>query len=99
MSTLEEDAASCGWTPECVALRRKFLKEVDMMKGGHVQMKCADPDCGGSCNACCLAWCSVCHGAEGSLPTRCPGRFMSTLEQEGVQAGRLDYVNGGWCSK
>ena len=28
----------------------------------HVQMVCND-GCGGSCNACCLAWCSVCGGA------------------------------------
>ena len=43
------------------------------MKSGHKQLECKDPDCGGMCNACCLAICTVCGGAEGSLPTECPG--------------------------
>lgn len=43
-----------------------------------------------------LALCKVCGGAEASLPSECPGRRMSPEEQEGVQAGRLDFKGGQW---
>lgn len=62
--------------------------------GGHILHACNDPDCfvcrGG------LALCTVCNGAEGSLPTDCPGRRMSAWEADEVQASRLDYRGGIW---
>lgn len=35
--------------------------------------------------------CHVCGGAEGSLPTCCPGRQMTAEESEAVYAGQLDF--------
>ena len=66
------------------------------MRGGHTQVECKDPDCGGMCNACCLAMCAVCRGVEGSLPTECPGREMTEQEQTQVYEGALDYSGGRW---
>ena len=42
--------------------------------------------------------CDVCGGAEGSLPTDCPGRRMDHDEERQVYAGLLDFrVDcGGW---
>ena len=66
------------------------------MKSGHKQLECKDPDCGGMCNACCLAICTVCGGAEGSLPTECPGVEMTTQESCMVLEGITDYYDGAW---
>lgn len=48
-----------------------------------------------------LAHCKVCGGAEGALPTECPGLKMSPEALDEVYAGRLDYqqVKGGWFWK
>lgn len=43
-----------------------------------------------------LAKCTVCKGAEGSLPSTCPGRPMSYDERELVFTGKLDYFRGKW---
>ena len=40
--------------------------------------------------------CLICRGAEGSLPSRCPGSPMSTETQDGVYAGRLDFDGVAW---
>lgn len=48
------------------------------------------------CQACVLSYCKVCHGAEASLPTECPGRRMSEDEQAWVQSRDLDYYDGKW---
>ena len=66
------------------------------MSGGHKQLECKDPDCGGTCNACCLAMCAVCGGAEGSLPTECPGVKMTTQVECQVYEGVIDYYDGAW---
>jgi hypothetical protein len=52
------------------------------------------------CNICegGLANCLVCHGAEGSLPTQCPGRAMTHDEQDAVMAGTLDFDEGCWLT-
>jgi hypothetical protein len=48
--------------------------------------------CGGG-----LAYCHTCGGAEGSLPTDCPGERMTELREQLVYDGVLDYVRGcGW---
>jgi hypothetical protein len=56
-------------------------------------------DCGGTCSDCCLFICAVCRGAEGSLPTECPGERMDEATQDAVYAGRRDFVGGVWITK
>lgn len=43
-----------------------------------------------------LALCTVCKGAEASLPSDCPGREMTETEQAAVQMGNLDFKDGCW---
>lgn len=43
-----------------------------------------------------LTTCSVCGGAEGSLPTHCPGERMDERLEEAVMAGSLNFVDGRW---
>jgi hypothetical protein len=43
-----------------------------------------------------LAHCKVCNGAEASLPTQCPGKKLTSGEEDMIQAGTLDYNNGKW---
>ena len=43
-----------------------------------------------------LANCEVCFGAEGSLPTDCPGEPMTGEQQDAVYAGTLDFIDGEW---
>jgi hypothetical protein len=43
-----------------------------------------------------LAYCVVCKGAEGSLPTECPGAPMSGRTQDAVYAGLTNFVGGEW---
>lgn len=68
----------------------------------HVRHNCAahHEDGGMSCMYCAggLFTCTVCGGAEGSLPTDCPGRRMDESEERAVYAGTLDYLvsEGGW---
>lgn len=64
----------------------------------HTLYKCPD-SCEG-CHICDggLALCTVCKGAEGSLPTECPGYAMDGSTQEAVYAGDLDYQGGKWVS-
>lgn len=64
----------------------------------HVKAKCKTPDCGGTCNQCCLFCCTVCGGAEGSLPFHCPGVRMTVAQMDAVYAGTLDYRNGRWLT-
>jgi hypothetical protein len=59
-------------------------------KGGHDYISCQFCDGG-------LFACTVCDGAEGSLPTDCPGTKMTTEQSDAVYAGDLDYREGrGW---
>ena len=41
-----------------------------------------------------LQYCSVCTGAEGSLPTLCPGRKMTEEEERAVYANELNFNTG-----
>ena len=43
-----------------------------------------------------LAHCKVCGGAEGSLPTDCPGQRMTEKQEDSVMFGSLDFLNGQW---
>lgn len=62
----------------------------------HTQHVCGEETCF-VCNGG-LAWCTVCGGAEASMPTECPGVKMTQYQQDLVQAGVLDYVERGWRS-
>jgi len=54
---------------------------------------------GAYCNFCAggLFSCTVCHGAEGSLATECPGRPM-TQQHDSVYQGKRDFVGGKWIN-
>lgn len=60
----------------------------------HVLHHCTDE----ACRICPgeLASCTVCGGAEASMPTDCPGIYMTGLQMDAVQAGQLDYYEGAW---
>ena len=45
-----------------------------------------------------LSACSVCRGAEASLPTECPGEKMTAERQDEVQFHKMDFVHGKWIS-
>lgn len=67
----------------------------------HVLYEC-DGRCGGGlCHYCTggLASCEVCGGAEGTLPTDCPGAPMSQVVQERVYQAQSDYVDGKWHTR
>ena len=38
-----------------------------------------------------LGLCKICGGAEGSMPTNCPGRRLTGDELDAIFAGRLDF--------
>jgi hypothetical protein len=76
----------------------------------HVWMKCAtsrgkDCDCSGNICRGGLGICKVCIGAEGALPTHCPGVPMTEEQMDDVYECRRDYVctehtpNGFWTLK
>lgn len=55
--------------------------------------ECHCPICAG------LSFCVTCNGAEGSLPTDCPGVRMSNAVETEVLFGRLDYrFKVGWVA-
>ena len=66
---------------------------------GHKLYRCG-PDCEG-CFACegGLSMCTVCGGAEASLPTHCPGVEMDDVTCSSVQIGIADYKDGEWWYK
>ncbi len=56
----------------------------------HVFHECNEERYGG------LAWCKVCNGAEGSLPSECPGDKMTEDREREVYAAKLDFRGGEW---
>jgi hypothetical protein len=65
----------------------------------HVRTNCLDASCLGCCLDT-LFLCAICGGAEGSLPTDCPGERMHDEVDRDVYAGTTDYVRGqGWIEK
>lgn len=63
----------------------------------HTQHTCEDENC----NVCRggLSLCTICGGAEGSMPTECPGRPLTMKEDDDIYNGKLDFINGGWRNK
>lgn len=60
---------------------------------------CCDGGQADNCTACILALCTVCGGAEASLPTDCPGRAMTGTELDEVEGQLLDYRHDrGWVT-
>lgn len=43
-----------------------------------------------------LCFCTVCYGAEGTLPTECPGNRISSQLQDAIYYGEVDYKDGQW---
>ncbi|QDH91773.1 hypothetical protein SEA_PHRAPPUCCINO_98 [Mycobacterium phage Phrappuccino] len=58
-------------------------------------------DGGWTCMFCAggLFLCTVCGSDEGASTTQCPGRRMTTTENEQVDAGRLDFRGGRWVAQ
>lgn len=63
---------------------------------GSLEAPCDCAGREGHCMVCdgALALCVVCGGAEGSLPTDCPGRQLTSEEQDHIYEGVLDFVDG-----
>lgn len=59
-------------------------------------------DSPGSCPICDggLSYCTVCHGAEGTMPEDCPGVPMTDAQAMLVYDGIVDFrvKHGGWTS-
>lgn len=53
------------------------------------------------CNFCVggLAYCTVCEGAEGLLPTECPGEPMDSETENLVYNEAVDFIGGKWVRK
>lgn len=70
----------------------------------HVLFRCSgekDECMEGRCMFCSggLSMCTVCGGAEGSMPTDCPGEPMSWDTGQQVYEGLIDYRRGqGWIT-
>ncbi len=64
----------------------------------HSESDHENPDEANGCQTCRggLAHCKVCGGAEGDLPTDCPGERMTDDQRDRVMAGKLDFVGAGW---
>ncbi|WVR18155.1 hypothetical protein JXVLWARM_CDS_0104 [Burkholderia phage Bm1] len=65
----------------------------------HIKFECKQPCAESHCRFCDggLFLCTVCGGAEGSLPTKCPGYRMTIDQQDEVYAGRLNFTDRrGW---
>jgi len=68
-----------------------------MAKHTYLECHCSNtgcPYCDGG-----LAYCTVCKGAEGSLPTECPGEPMGAEKEQLVYDESLDFIGGKWVTK
>lgn len=71
---------------------------VPFPRHGHRLHSCNEENCF-VCNGG-LTLCIVCGGAEGSLPTDCPGRVMTPYQDMLVMSGQQDYYRvQGWVKK
>lgn len=70
--------------------------------GRDLPCRCDKEDGAWNCMICAggLAFCETCHGAEGSLPTCCPGERMPACVETAVMFGHCDYdVIQGWVQR
>jgi hypothetical protein len=78
---------------------QKLVEET--ISGGHVN-ETHEPGCDdafGTCFTCEMAHCKVCGGAEGSLPTECPGQPIHQDHQELIYHSTLDFRDGQWMRR
>lgn len=64
---------------------------------GHTLHTCKDEDCSVCRGE--LAYCEVCGGAEGSMPTDCPGVRMTAEQSDNVYARKQDFLKGEWVTR
>lgn len=43
-----------------------------------------------------LKYCEQCKGAEASLPTECPGRPLTELQESNLILNKINYINNRW---
>ena len=72
----------------------EFEKLTGHKKGGYCTC-----DGAGSCTYCTLFVCSICGGAEGDLPTHCPGVKLTEEQRQNIVDVKLDFINGKWREK
>jgi hypothetical protein len=77
-----------------------------LLMGVDVQCDCIQATALGGRTGCCpicdggLSLCTVCGGAEGSMPTDCPGHRMQAEVSDAVYAGEVDYDRrDGWVQR
>lgn len=95
----DDDECNCEWKglPQLAgALAKRPATPQAAPGAAHILHTCEDERCF-TCNGG-LALCTICGGAEATLPTHCPGNRMTTEQQEAVQNKQNDYVNGAWIS-
>lgn len=63
----------------------------------HVLHSCSAERCN-ICNGG-LALCTACGGAEGAMPTDCPGSPTPSPILDQVYRGEVDFVDGRWINK
>lgn len=51
-------------------------------------------DGAGTCTGCTLFMCKNCGAAEGTLPTHCPGVFLTGKQEDDIYKGKLDFKEG-----
>ena len=76
--------------------RHLYTAKIERTVMEHVQAKCTNPDCGGTCPACTLAVCDVCGLFEGAQTTECPCVAVSGEQVQQVYEGKIDFRNGKW---
>lgn len=67
----------------------------------HTFYKC-DGSCDGQhCKFCDggLSFCTACKGAEGDMPTDCPGEPITESQSSLIYSAKIDYVRGQWVKK
>lgn len=76
------------------------LRPIVVRFWGHKRQNCDCHDV--HCMTCegALYSCAVCHGAEGALPTHCPGVPMSMEQMDSVYNEKLDFDGRrGWVAE
>jgi hypothetical protein len=87
-----DDPLSLDCGGDCLGCIREF----EDTQHEHVLHKCNGEDCiicrGG------LASCDLCGGAEGTMPTHCPGERIPGNQAALIYQGTLDFKDGKWVT-